>query len=117
MALQRVVRTAHYITGAELPAIQDIYIRRCERKARKIVKDSNHPSHRLCSLLLHGKRYWSMVLALAQELTLYIAYLLSHVILISLSRVFLFYLPFLTLTFKKMQHPQPQPNYFPWLWF
>jgi hypothetical protein len=26
MALQRVVRTAQYITGVELPAIQDLYI-------------------------------------------------------------------------------------------
>ena len=32
-ALQRVVRTAQYITGAKLPAIQDLYTRRCQRKA------------------------------------------------------------------------------------
>ena len=32
-ALQRVVRTAHYITAAKLPAIQDLYTRRCPRKA------------------------------------------------------------------------------------
>ena len=31
-ALQRVVRTAQYITGAKLPAIQDLYTRRCQRK-------------------------------------------------------------------------------------
>uniref|UniRef100_A0A8C7TY13 Myosin tail domain-containing protein n=1 Tax=Oncorhynchus mykiss TaxID=8022 RepID=A0A8C7TY13_ONCMY len=36
--LQRVVCTAQYITGARLPAIQDLYIRRCQRKALKIVK-------------------------------------------------------------------------------
>ena len=54
-ALQRVVRTAQYITGAKLPAIQDLYTRRCQRKALKIVKDSSHPSHRLFSLLPHGK--------------------------------------------------------------
>ena len=58
-ALQRVVRTAQYITGAKLPAIQDLYTRRCQRKALKIVKDSSHPSHRLFSLLPHGKRYRS----------------------------------------------------------
>ena len=29
VALQRVMWTAQYITGAELPAIQDIYTRRC----------------------------------------------------------------------------------------
>jgi hypothetical protein len=56
-ALQRVVGTAQYITGAELSAIQDLYTRRCQRKALKMVKDFSHPSHRLFSLLQHGKRY------------------------------------------------------------
>ena len=58
-ALQRVVRTAQYITWVKLPAIQDLYTRRCQRKALKIVRDSSHPSHRLFSLLPHGKRYHS----------------------------------------------------------
>ncbi|KAK6292325.1 hypothetical protein J4Q44_G00369090 [Coregonus suidteri] len=58
-ALQRVVRTAQYITGAKLAAIQDLYTRRCQRKVLQIVKDSSHPSHRLFSLLPHGKRYRS----------------------------------------------------------
>ena len=58
-ALQRLVRTAQYITGAKLTAIQDLYNRRCQRKNQTIVKDSSHPSHRLFSLLLHGKRYRS----------------------------------------------------------
>ncbi|XP_036812131.1 uncharacterized protein hmgcll1 isoform X3 [Oncorhynchus mykiss] len=57
--LQRVVRTAQHITGAKLPAIQDLYTRRCQRKALKIVKDPSHPSHRLFSLLPHGKQYQS----------------------------------------------------------
>ena len=43
-ALQRVGRTAQYITGAKLPAFQDLYARRCQRKAVKIVKDPSHPS-------------------------------------------------------------------------
>ncbi len=47
-ALQRVVRTARHIVGGELPSLQDIYTRRCTRKARRIIKDSSHPSHRLC---------------------------------------------------------------------
>jgi hypothetical protein len=55
-ALQRVVHTAQYIPGAKLPVIQDLYTRWCQRKALKMVKDSSHPSHRLFSLLLHGKR-------------------------------------------------------------
>ena len=58
-ALQRVVRTAQYITGAQLPATQDLYTRWCQRKALKIVKDSRHTSHRLFSLLPHGKQYGS----------------------------------------------------------
>ena len=41
-ALQRVVGMAQYITGAKLPAIQGLYIRRCQRKAHKIVRDSSH---------------------------------------------------------------------------
>ncbi len=44
-ALQRVVRTARHIVGGELPSLQDIYTRRCTRKARRIIKDSSHPSH------------------------------------------------------------------------
>ena len=39
MALQRVVWTTLYTTGAELPAIQDIFIRRSGKKAWKIVKN------------------------------------------------------------------------------
>jgi hypothetical protein len=58
-ALQRVVRTAQYITGAKLPAIQDLYTSRCQRKTLKIVKDSSQPSQRPFSLLQHCKRYRS----------------------------------------------------------
>jgi hypothetical protein len=57
--LQRVVRMAQYIIGAKLPAIQDLYNRQCQRKAHKIVRDFSHPSHRLFSLLPHGKQYRS----------------------------------------------------------
>ena len=58
-ALQRVVRTAQYITGAKLPAIQDLYTRWCQRKDLKMVKDPSHLSHRRFSLLPHGKWYRS----------------------------------------------------------
>ena len=58
-ALQRVVRTAQYITGAKVPAIQDLHTRQCQRKALKMFKDSSHPSYRLFSLLPHGKGYRS----------------------------------------------------------
>ena len=49
------MRTAQYITGAKLPAIQDLYTRQCQRKALKNVKDFSHASHRLFSLLPHAK--------------------------------------------------------------
>ncbi len=55
-ALQRVVRTARHIVGGELPSVQDIYTRRYVRKARRIIKDSSHPSHSLLSLLPSGRR-------------------------------------------------------------
>ena len=48
-----------YITGAKLPAIQELYTRRCQRKALKIIKDPSHPSHILFSLLPHVKWYRS----------------------------------------------------------
>ncbi len=59
-ALQRVVRTAHHIVGGELPSLQDIYTRRCTRKARRIIKDSSHPSHSLLSLLPSGRHFRSI---------------------------------------------------------
>ncbi len=59
-ALQRVVRTACHIVGGELPSLQDIYTRRCTRKARRIIKDSSHPSHRLLSLMPSGRRLRSI---------------------------------------------------------
>ena len=49
-SLQRVVLPAQYITGAKLPAIQDLFTRRCQ-------SHPSHPSHRLFSLLLHCKRF------------------------------------------------------------
>jgi hypothetical protein len=38
--LQRVVRTAQYITETEIPDIQDLYVRWCQRKGRKILQPS-----------------------------------------------------------------------------
>jgi hypothetical protein len=48
---------AQYIIEAELPAIQELYSRQCQRKAQKMVKDASHQSHRLFSLLQHCKWY------------------------------------------------------------
>ncbi|KAK1802037.1 hypothetical protein P4O66_004369 [Electrophorus voltai] len=50
-ALQRVVHSAERITHMELPDLQTIYYKRCQTKARRIVKDPTHPNNRLFSLL------------------------------------------------------------------
>uniref|UniRef100_A0A8C6LDB2 Reverse transcriptase domain-containing protein n=1 Tax=Nothobranchius furzeri TaxID=105023 RepID=A0A8C6LDB2_NOTFU len=59
-ALQRVVRCAERIIGGELPSFQDIYRKRCLRKAGRIIKDSTHPSHKLFRLLPSGRRFCSI---------------------------------------------------------
>uniref|UniRef100_A0A3B3BP10 Reverse transcriptase domain-containing protein n=1 Tax=Oryzias melastigma TaxID=30732 RepID=A0A3B3BP10_ORYME len=59
-ALQRVVKIAQHVTGAPLPAIKDIYKKRCLKRAGKIIKDSNHPAHRLFTPLPSGRRYRSL---------------------------------------------------------
>ena len=43
-ALQRVVWSAQRITEGKLLALQDTDITQCHRKAKKIIKDNNHPS-------------------------------------------------------------------------
>src|SRR4029434_1538299 len=50
-ALRSVVRTAEFIIGRGLPALQDTYHTRCLRKACRILKDCYHPSCRLCCYL------------------------------------------------------------------
>jgi hypothetical protein len=55
-ALQRVVRSPQHITGGKLPALQDTYTTRCHRKAKKIIKHVNHPSHCLFTPLPSRKR-------------------------------------------------------------
>jgi pantothenate kinase type III len=56
MALQREVRSAQHITGGTLPALQDTYITRCHRKAKKIIKGINHLSHCLFTPLSSRRR-------------------------------------------------------------
>ncbi|KAK1803331.1 hypothetical protein P4O66_004114 [Electrophorus voltai] len=59
-ALQRVVRSAECITHIELPDLQTIYYKRCQTKARRIVKDPTHPNNGLFSLLRSGRRFRSL---------------------------------------------------------
>ncbi|KAK1785723.1 hypothetical protein P4O66_019072 [Electrophorus voltai] len=59
-ALQRVVHSAECITHLELPDLQTIYYKRCQTKARRIVKDPTDPNNKLFSLMRSGKRFRSL---------------------------------------------------------
>ena len=48
-ALQRMVWLAQRISGCELLSIQDIYNRRCVKKAWSIIRDPTHPNDNLFS--------------------------------------------------------------------
>ncbi|KAK1806256.1 hypothetical protein P4O66_000132 [Electrophorus voltai] len=67
-ALQRVVRSAERITHTELPDLQTNYYKRCQTKARKIVKDPTHPNNRLFSLLRSAQAAELMLLTRACHL-------------------------------------------------
>ena len=60
-ALQRVVQSTQRITRGKLPALQDTYTTRCHRKAIKIIKGNNHPSHCLyIEKSIYSVFKWSM---------------------------------------------------------
>uniref|UniRef100_A0AAZ3R432 Alkylated DNA repair protein AlkB homologue 8 N-terminal domain-containing protein n=1 Tax=Oncorhynchus tshawytscha TaxID=74940 RepID=A0AAZ3R432_ONCTS len=67
-ALQSVVRSAQHITGGKLHALQDTYIIRCHRKAKKIIKDNNHPSHCLFTPLSSRRRGQYMCIKAGTEI-------------------------------------------------
>ncbi len=58
--LQRTVRTAERIIGAPLPSLQDLYISRVRKTAKKVTLDPSHPAHSLFELLPSGRRYRSL---------------------------------------------------------
>ena len=56
--LQRTVRSAEKIIGADLPTIQDLYSSRVrKRQAGKITADPSHPGYNLFQLRPSGRRY------------------------------------------------------------
>ncbi|XP_060943815.1 ribonuclease inhibitor-like, partial [Limanda limanda] len=59
--LQRTIRTAEKIIGANLPTIQDLYTSRVRKRAGKITADLSHPGHNLFHLLPSGRRYRSLL--------------------------------------------------------
>lgn len=57
---QSVVKAAQRIIGCPLPSLSEIYNSRCLSRAKKILKDSTHPSFHLFSMLPSGRRYRSI---------------------------------------------------------
>ena len=55
--MDRVVRTASKIVGAELPSLAAIYVQRVKARARKITADCSHPACSLFQMLPSGGRY------------------------------------------------------------
>ena len=58
--LQGVVDTASRIVGCQLPSLESIYGRRVTRRARKIVRDPDHPANYLFEPLPSGRRFRSI---------------------------------------------------------
>ncbi|KAK0147964.1 hypothetical protein N1851_012331 [Merluccius polli] len=46
-ALQRIIKTAQRIIGAELPSMDTLYTIHCRNKIKSILQDPHHPSHTL----------------------------------------------------------------------
>ncbi len=57
--LQRTVRTAERIIVAPLPSLQELYISRVRKRAKKVTLDPSHPAHPLFELLSSGRCYRS----------------------------------------------------------
>ncbi|XDV45489.1 hypothetical protein PO909_013579, partial [Leuciscus waleckii] len=55
--LQRTIRAAQIIIGADLPFIQDLHRSRFRKRVVKINADPSHPGHKLFNLLPSGRRY------------------------------------------------------------
>jgi len=51
-----VVRSAEHTIGTTLPTLQDLYSRRCQTRACRIMKKPHHPNNKLFQLLRSGKR-------------------------------------------------------------
>ncbi len=55
--VRRVVRTAEQIIGTTLPTLQELYLSRVRKRARKITLNLSNPAHSFFELLSSGRRY------------------------------------------------------------
>ncbi len=76
--LQRTVRTAERIIGAPLPNLQDLYISRVMKMAKKVTLDLSHPAHSLFELLPSGRRYRSPSTKTARHKNSFFPQAISH---------------------------------------
>lgn len=58
--LERVIKNAGYITGANLDNLYTIYSKRVLKRTRSIMDDVNHPAHSLFQMMPSGRRLRSM---------------------------------------------------------
>lgn len=59
-ALNRIIIISGKIIGTEFPSLDELFIKRSLKKAKKIVQDHSHPANHLFQLLPSGRRYRKM---------------------------------------------------------
>ncbi len=74
--LQRTVRTAERIIGAPLPSLQELYISRVRKRAKKVTLDPSHPA--LFVLLPSGRCYRSLSTKTARHKNSFFPQAVSH---------------------------------------
>ncbi|XP_014069720.2 LOW QUALITY PROTEIN: olfactory receptor 52N4 [Salmo salar] len=72
------VKTAQHITGTPLPAIVDLQLKRCLRRARGIIRDPSHPCHKLFALLPSGRLLVSNLPVMSYDRYISICYPLRY---------------------------------------
>ncbi len=76
--LQRTVRNAERIIGAPLPSLQELYISRVRKRAKKVILDPSHPAHSLFELLPSSRRYRSLSTKTARHKNSFFPQAISH---------------------------------------
>ena len=55
--LEGVINTASKIIGCQLPSLEEMYLKRTMKRARRIANDSSHPANSLFDILPSGRRF------------------------------------------------------------
>jgi hypothetical protein len=65
--LDGVVASASRVIGIQLPPIDNVYWKRMDKRAERIMADKSHPAHGLFELLPSGRRYRSLAAATSRS--------------------------------------------------